>query len=343
MSSIKQPPRTGGEPVPGEREAGAAATGGALAGFEARLLAELQMVVAERGAAAGQEAGQRAGRGTAGRAWPRRLAVTGAVSAALAAALAVTLAVTSTGAGVPPAHFAAATTVAAVLDNAAIAAQREPAITPRPGQFIYTKDSMAVYQPRHHGYPAQRVTQAIETWTSAGGIHPGLIVTSGPTTRTVRQVVSACVHGFVRPAITGQQHCTAGQFAGYRPWLPTTRAGMLAYLKTGPRDGSPAQSMIETAYYLLTGVDLTPAQQAAVYHALARVPGLTVVPKVTDILGRAGIGIRSRPAPGMSWMVIFDRRTFKPLGADIEAAGPGYDRHAMAVQATIVNKVGQRP
>jgi hypothetical protein len=101
--------------------------------------------------------------------------------------------------------------------------------------------------------------------------------------------------------------------------------------------------MIETGYYLLTGVDLTPAQQAAVYRALARVPGLTVVPKVTDILGRAGVGIRSRPAPGFTWTAIFDRTTFKLLGADIEPVGPGYDRTAMAVQPTVVSKEGQRP
>jgi hypothetical protein len=348
MRSIKQPPETGGEPVPGERGADSAA-GGDPTGFEARLLSELQMVVAER-AAAGQEAGRRAGRGTAGRAWPRRVAVTGAVSAALAAGLAVTLTVTSVGTGTPPAHFAPAITVAAVLDNAALAAQSEPAVTPRPRQFIYTKRMLAVYEPRDHGYPPERVTQAIESWTSAGGTRPGLTVTSGPTTKTTRLVVSACVDGFVypaimthQPAIITHQRCTARRYAGYRPWLPTTTAGMRAYLENGPRDGSPAQSMIETGFYLLTGVDLTPAQQAAVYRALAQVPGLTVVPKVTDILGRAGIGIRSRPAPGMTWTAIFDPTTFKLLGADIEPVGPGYDRNAMAVQATIVNKVGQRP
>jgi hypothetical protein len=345
MRSIKQPPETGGEPVPGARGADPAAADGAVTGFEARLLAELQMVVAERAATAGQEAGRRAGRGTAGRAWPGRLAVTGAVSAALAAGLAVTLTMTSTGAGTPPAarHFAPATTVAAVLDNAALAAQSEPAATPRRGQFIYTKTILAVYQPRHHGDPAERATRGIETWRSAGGIHPGVILYTGPETKSTRSIVSACVHGFVVPAGFKPERCKPRQYADYQPWLPTTTAGMRAYLATGPRDGSHAQSMIETGYYLLTGVDLTPAQQAAVYHALARVPGLTVVPKVTDILGRTGVGIRSRPGPGMSWTAIFDRTTFKLLGADIEPTGPGYDRNAMAVQPTVVNKEGQRP
>jgi len=345
MRSIKQPAGTGGEPVPGERGADPAAAGGALTGFEARLLSELQTVVTERTAVAGQEAGRRAGRGTAGRAWPGRLAVTGAVSATLAAGLAVTLTLTSTGGGTPPAgRFAPATTVAAVLDNAALAAQSEPAVAPRRDQFIYTKSILAIYQPRHHGYPAERVRQTIETWTSAGGIHPSLILTTGPGTRTARAEESACVHGFVYPAaVIRHQRCKARNYAGYRPWLPTTTARMRAYLETGPRDGSHAQSMIETGFYLLTGVDLTPAQQAAVYHALAQVPGLTIVPKMTDILGRTGVGIRSRPGPGMSWTAIFDRSTFKLLGADIEPTGPGYDRNALAVQPTVVNKVGQRP
>jgi hypothetical protein len=351
MTSIKQPPQARGGPVPGERGADPAAAGGAVTGFEARLLAELQMVVTERAAAAGQEAGRRRGRGpargTAGRAWPRRLAVTGAVSAALAAGLAVTLTVTSTGAGAPPAagQFAPATTVAAVLDNAALAAQSEPAGAPRRGQFIYTKAILALYQPRDHDFPGERVRQTIETWTSAGGIHVGSILFTGPGAKTSRALVTACVHGFISPGGAGRpERCKPRQYAGYQPWLPTTTAGMRAYLETGPRDGSHAQSLIETGFYLLTGVDLTPAQQAAVYHALARVRGLTVVPKVTDILGRTGVGIRSRPVPGVTWTAIFDRGTFKLLGSDIESTRrPGYNRRAMAVQPTVVNKVGQRP
>jgi hypothetical protein len=264
--------------------------------------------------------------------------VTGACSAALAAGLAAALTVTSTGAGTQPAatHFAPATTVAAVLDNAAAAALHETVVKPRPGQFVYTNVRLATNQPR--------TTQTIETWTSVGGTRVGANLTYGPTTRTTRDPESACVNGVVKPASSLQGHCTARQFAAYRPWLPTTAAGMLSYLKrSSPTDGSAAQSMLEQGFYLVTDLDLTPAQQAAMYHALAQVPGLTVVPKVTDILGRPGVGIRSHPARGMSWTAIFSRTTFQPLGSDVEAIGPGYDRQAMAVQATIVNKVGQRP
>jgi hypothetical protein len=48
-----------------------------------------------------------------------------------------------------------------------------------------------------------------------------------------------------------------------------------------------AQNMLDGGFYLLTSYDLTPAQQAAMYRALAQIPDLTIVPKVTDILGRA--------------------------------------------------------
>jgi hypothetical protein len=352
MSSTSQPSGTGGEAVPGGPGADTGAVDGTLTGFEARLLAELQVVVAERAAAAGpadqaaaagREAGRRAGRGTARR--PRRLAVTGALSAALAAGLAVTLALTSTSEGTrPPAgHFEAATTVAAVLNNAAVAALREPAVTPRPGQFVYAERRMAFYQPRHHGIPADRTTQTLESWTSVGGTRVGATLTTGPTTNATRTQVSACVHGHVQPALSPGQPCTPRGYAGYRPWLPTTTAGMRAYLGKAPRDGSRAQSDIEEAYYLLTSLDLTPAQQAAMYHALAQTPGLTIVPKVTDILGRTGIGIRSRPARRFTWTAIFDPTTFKLLGSDIEPVGRAYDRSAVVVEAAIVNKVGQRP
>ena len=337
MNRFEQPPVTGGEPIPGKSSADSDAAGG-LVGFEARLLSELQLVVAEQAAVAGQHAGRRTRWARTGRAWPRPVLVTGAVSAALAAGLVAALTVTSAGPGTPPAatHFAPATTVVAVLDNAATAALHAPAVKPRPGQFVYTSMRLATNLPR--------TTQTIESWRSVSGTQVGATVTSGPTTRTTRTDVNACVNGVVKSLRITGQHCTARQFAAYQPWLPTTAARMLAYLKqTSPADGSAAQSMLEQGFYLLADLDLTPAQQAAVYHALAHVPGLTVVPKVTDILGRAGVGIRSHLGRGSSWTAIFSRTTFRLLGSDVEAVGPRYDRTAMAVHATAVNKVGQRP
>lgn len=361
--SIKQPTGMGGEQAPGGRSADTTAAGGTLAGFETRLLSELQMVVAERAATAGQQAGGGTARhpaavpGPAGRPWPRRrLALTGALSAALAAALAVTLTLTTSGGAQPPGrNFAPATTVAAVLDNAALAALREPAVTPRPDQFIYIKTKESFPTARHDGHPASRITETNETWTSAGGTHRGLDLTTASDGRKFPSEESWCVGGYSQPPFIvngARERCTAREYAGYQPWLPTTAAGMLAYLeKTIGVFHKPklnhgqnfAENMINSGFYLLMNYDLTPAQQAAMYHALAQIPGLTIVPRVTDLLGRAGVGIRSHSAPGDTWTAIFDPTTFKPLGSIVKTRQGNDDLQAIAVQATIVNKVGQRP
>ncbi len=311
-------------------------------------------------------AGERLHPSLAGRARQRHhrrlVTVRAAAAGGTAVVAAAVVFATTIGAQPPGGNFAAATTVAAVLDNAALAALREPTVTPRPGQFVYTKTNVSVNDKRHHGNPAVRGTQSIESWKSVGGTHRGITVNSvnygAGGTKKIRQVESWCAGGYAHPPMTikhkpVKEPCTARQFADYQPWLPTTAAGMLAYLEgtLGPPHTDPAklshgkvaaQNMLEEGFYLLTAYDLTPAQQAAMYRALAQIPGLTIVPKVTDILGRAGVGIRSHPAPGLTWTAIFDPATFKPLGS-IVTTRLSDDRTAVAVSATIVDKVGQRP
>jgi hypothetical protein len=246
-------------------------------------------------------------------------------------------------------------------------ADRDKASHRRPGSFArigHDPDAFASFYREHVTAVTRFVARRVADPHTVADLTAEVflaVIGSAHTYRPGRGTQVAWLYGIARNVIAGErrraahelraasriagehQRCKARDYAGYRPWLPTTTAGMRAYLQTGPQDGSHAQSMIETGFYLLTGVDLTPAQQAAVYRALVRVPGLTVVPKVTDILGRAGVGIRSRPGPGMSWTAIFDPTTFKLLGSDIEPTGPGYVRTAMAVQPAVVNKVGQRP
>jgi hypothetical protein len=167
--------------------------------------------------------------------------------------------------------------------------------------------------------------------------------------KTYRSPEFWCKDGFVdgHAQIDGKpgQHCTPQQFAAYKPWLPSTTAGMLAYLAhTDPNNPNPAWhagNLVTTAFWLMTATDLTPAQQAAMFHALARVPHLHVVPGVTDALGRTGIGVRQRDH-GDIWTTIFDPRSFRLLGASF--TNRSVDRHwAVTVPATVVDKAGQRP
>ena len=383
MSTIQHPPGAGGEQVPRGRGADPTAAGETLGGFETRLLAELQMLVTERVATAGQEAGpagRRAGKGTvrhpaaargpARRAWPtRRLAMTGGLAASLAAILAATLTLTSAGGARPPApNFAPPVTAAAVLNNAALAAQREPVRKPRPDQFVYSKSFMAytdAIPPAIPGRPwtIEHGTDAGERWASVSGTRPGgfsvdLTRNAVGHTQRDRSTFVWCAHGYFHPApkFRGQVEkdpCTAASAAAYLPHLPTTAAGMRAFLQGQLRlpdtasakliEGHGPHFLLAGGFYILTWYYLTPAQQAAMYHALAGVTGLTVVPKVTDVQGAVGVGVRYHSAAKhITWTAIFDPTTFKPLGANIDMPRQR-NRVAIVVPPTLVNKAGQRP
>ena len=147
------------------------------------------------------------------------------------------------------------------------------------------------------------------------------------------------MHGLIKG------HCTPREFAAYKPWLPTTAAGMRPFLKQmdifhgDPR--KDAGTIVNLAFYTLTQTDLTPAQQAAVFHALAGLPHLHLVKGATDALGRTGIGI-AYSANGESWTTIFNPRTFRPMGA-VYASGSQSQRWGVVVPATVVDRAGQRP
>lgn len=315
-----------------------------LTGFETRLLAELRQVVAERAvpgalpaAAPHPAAPHPAAPHPAAPGRPhRRLAMAGVLSTAVAGGLMVALTVTPSGNGSPPAgppHFAAATTVAAVLDNAALAAQSEPAVIPRPDQFVYSK-IVAV------GPTYRDVT---EYWISASGTRKGFVGSITPNGKKHGLTLPWCDHGVPHGAL--QRPCTPRDFAAYKPWLPSTAAGMRAFLVPEPSHADPRQdglNLLDRAFLVLTGLDLTPSQRAATFRALAGVPHLHVVKGVTDALGRTGIGIAST-YHGETWTTIFDPRTFKTLGAVVTKRGETRRwTWAVAVPTTVVDRVGQR-
>ena len=348
----------------------------ALIGFETRLLAELRQVVAERAASGALPAAEThsavpgpsapspaapnpAARRQAGRGGPhRRLAVTGVLSAAGAASLAVALTVTLSGSGgrlAGPAapRFVAATTAAAVLNNAALAAQSEPAVTPRPDQFVYLK-VLEVYDysaatrkaAADRGDPPipSHDVESTESWISVSGTRKGLMMTIARSdNQPARKIPGAELWCTAQGRL--RHYCTPQEYAAYKPWLPSTTAGMLAYLAHSfPVKKNPvgrAANILLYAFRLLTTTDLAPAQQAAMFHALATVPHLHIVPNVADALGRTGVGIRVRDE-GTTSTAIFDPRMFRPLGINNINRAVAY-REALVVPATVVDQAGQRP
>jgi hypothetical protein len=111
--------------------------------------------------------------------------------------------------------------------------------------------------------------------------------------------------------------------------LPTTTAGMTAYLATegGPETNQKAKLALELALGYLR-----PAVRAALFRAVAQLPGVDVVADARDGAGRPGTGISWSYGGGRPTVLVFDRSTYRLLGTDTDS-----------VQAiAIVDRVGQR-
>jgi hypothetical protein len=157
----------------------------------------------------------------------------------------------------------------------------------------------------------------MQTWASADGTRLGLqdagVNLSG--------ALPACRDGFWvlkpvgQPAEESKTRCDPAAAAAYQPAMPTTPAALGSYLhkQFGLDPGDSGGLVTQTETMITTGYQ-TPAQLAAIYRLLAQTPGLTVVPHVTNVRGQTGVGIRSGTWKGSVYTIIFDRRTFAPLG-----------------------------
>lgn len=273
-----------------------------------------------------------AGQPTRRRRAPVRWAFTSAgLVAAAAAATAITLTATagapaagpaaSTPPAVPPRlHFGPAITPAGVLRNAALAALQLPAGAPRPDQFVYTK--LYEYQ-QMGGSPHGGV---LRTWSSVDGTRFG-VEDAGPK---LKSALPACRSGHWwgkavgKPAEDDKVGCTLAVAAAYRPGMPTSPGALGAYLHkilfVDPADSGGL--LVQTEQMITTGY-LTPAQLAAIYRLLAQTPGLTLVPHATNVKGQTGVGVRSGIWKGSVYTIIFDPKTYAPLGMDwTGVAGP---------------------
>jgi hypothetical protein len=343
-----------------------------LTGFEERLLAELKMAIAEQ-ASAGLSAvpaplARRERRAARPGAWARpRPTLVAAGAAALAAGAVIVLVLTagavssaptdsghpgavpskpatgvrtpaSARAGHPPA-FGPATTAADVLHNAALAALEQPASAPAPEQFVYTKVVYA--QPAPGGG-----TNSLESWLSVDGVQAGLVsggtpATTGPT--------PGCRDGwyYYPNDYARHQRCDPSENAAYFPGLPTSPGPLRAFLENLDGASSYASGLLTNVESMITTDYLLPRQEAALYQLLARTPGLTVVPRVANIMGVTGVGIRANTADkGTIYTIIFNPVTYAPLGMDwhtVSGTGTGTSNGEVLQEVAIVDKPGQRP
>jgi hypothetical protein len=280
----------------------------------------------------------------------------GIAAAAAAAVLAGGIVLTSDDGG----PIAATPAAAAVLDRAAVAAVRaEPLPVPGPGQVLYVRTTGKQYEGS-----GRYCSSVHETWQP---VDPGadtririrrtdgIVVTSATADPTTMPKEAGCFQSSfddVDPPGVGP---SAGptDFAA----LPTDPAALYAEI-VSRYDGSSA-SKDEASLVALTDLAgtnspyLTPALRAAIYRAMALVPGVDVVGSGVDALGRTGTVLaRTEPVRGTRAEFILDPATGQILGdrhrvvdpGDAEADVPaGTVTWQSAAVVSVVDRVGDLP
>ena len=292
---------------------------------------------------------------------PARRIVLGGVTVAAAAAITAGVLAGTHRTTPAPVTVPATLTAREVLEHAATAALKEPAVVPRHNQFVYTK--------------VMGLGGVVEqSWLSVDGTRDGL--TESPVNGKEQKTVQlGCVNGSRKirtpgrdgkpikgghkpivakkpvtmdgPGITVPMDgpvvtvpCTPE--LAFFPDMPTAAAAMRPYLeRTQGVRLNDLNDLSKTVGFMLESDYILPAQRAALYRFLAGTPGLTIERHVRDVSGRPGIGVGWR-FEGSKAMNIFDPRTFAYLGMTTwgEQGQPGGDA---LVQTAVVDRAGEMP
>lgn len=236
----------------------------------------------------------------------------------------------------------------ALLESIAKEASKQPSKNHiRDDQFVYV-DSLVAYVTTQEGKPPEMPKlHPRRTWVSVDGTRPGLVWEKGLTHGPDKQVVEP-------PVQPGEPVSAAANFYRRMASLPTDPDAMLKWLrktaaKTGPGGD---QGTFVLVGEMLRGSLAPPEVNAALYRAVARIPGVVVVPDVVDARGQTGIAVaRVDTANGIRDEWIFDKANKSYLGERsvvVEEVADDFEvgdvvGTTMIVHRTVVDTAGQRP
>ncbi|NNN30878.1 CU044_5270 family protein [Streptomyces sp. S3(2020)] len=234
------------------------------------------------------------------RPWLRPALVAGAVAAVTAVTLTFAVLSSDGDSFVPPAAHPS-TAVTQLLEDAALVAEHQDVPKVRDDQFTYIKSKEAWgVSERTCKVATAGPLQNREIWTSVDGRREGLLRSTG--------VGALPVH----------PDPDSGNF--YRSWekLPTDPDKMLAWLyeqNTGKEGYSDAYYAFKTATGLALESILPPEVGAALYRAVAKIPGVVLVKDSVDAAGRHGTAVGFVHGKGAYRQeLIFNSKTWLPLG-----------------------------
>ena len=203
-----------------------------------------------------------------------------------------------------------------LLDRIALAAASRPAVTPRDDQYIYTKSQGSAGElgvdfsspeelAKHKGsFTVKAYKGAVrqEQWDSVDGKRDGLrkgVALADPSKKMTMDM-------------SGVGYLTFRQLQA----LPTDPDALLKKLSGDTENVTAARRtevVVENLGAVIDEATLLPDLGAAIYRAMAELPGVRVVDHVKDAAGREGVGLTFKGAPrGYAW--VFNASSLGYLG-----------------------------
>jgi hypothetical protein len=278
-----------------------------------------------------------------------RLAVAGGMAAVLTAGILLTQ-VVQFGDQAP----ASSASAAQILQGAATQAQRQPTVAVRGDQFVYVESiTSGLSQHQDGSNETESFAKNRQIWLSVDGTQDGVLRERPRSGGGDGQEIPlpGCRDGVISQSKGGKTYQSPCEPVGnYQGDLPTNTDEMLAYLyqRSGGTKNPREQEAFKAAGDLIHEAYLAPASLAAVFGAIAKIPGVTVVGDVTDEAGRTGVAVSLTEVQGQRSELIFDRRSFAFLGErsvqvrDQDGLKAGQVAFSVAVlKVAIVDQAGQ--
>ncbi|MFI6339450.1 CU044_5270 family protein [Streptomyces sp. NPDC050535] len=233
----------------------------------------------------------------------------------------------------------------ALLENLALAAEHEDAPgTVRDDQWVYV-DSKVSYSQTSNGTKTRiPPLHRLESWHSVDGTVAGLYREAGRGQWSGEPDAKKGERGY--EVSTNYRHLST---------LPTDADEMYEWLRETAPEYSGQQT--DQAVFVLVGdligeAIVPPEVNAALYRAVERIPGVTVIDDAVDAAGRPGVAIaRDDPDNPSRDEWIFDKKTHEYLGERSVATSdwPGgvkkgdVTSNTAILDRAVVDRAGERP
>ena len=263
-------------------------------------------------------------------------------AAATATAAAVALVLLPASGDDPSTRPPSRATVALLEDIALAAGHGQEYGTIRDDQFVYV-DSKVSYAQSEDGKTTVQPLHRLESWHSVDGTRRGLMRETGRGDWPLDPDA--------RPGETGHEVTTNYRHLSTLPADPDEMYDWLREVAPRYSGQETYQAMFVLVGDLVQSAIVPPRQGAALYRAVARIPGVTVVEDAVDAAGRRGVAItRQDPDNPTRDEWIFDPRTHEFLGErsvatdDYANVEEGTVTSSTAVlRRAVVDEPGRRP